>query len=316
MARPKITSRLWADLSLLVVTAVWGATFVMVKEALSAAGPLTFLTLRFSLAALVLLPVLAARRGPIPRSVAVSGAAIGLFLAAGYAFQTAGLQFTSASKAGFITGLSVVIVPVLAALLLRQRPAGATLVGVALATVGLGLLSLGDEVSIELGDLLMLGCAVSFALHIVAVGRFAPRRDVLALTTAQIVAAALLTGTGALLFERPMPGQLGEILPAAVFTGLFATVAAFYLQTHAQRFTTPTHTALIFTMEPVFAGLFGYLLAGERLGARGLAGCGLILAGMLIGQVAGSSFKVQVSSREDPRARDGLAGREPQLPAA
>ena len=113
-----------------------------------------------------------------------------------------------------------------------------------------------------------------------------------------------------------MPGQLGEILPAAVFTGLFATVAAFYLQTYAQRFTTPTHTALIFTMEPVFAGLFGYLLAGERLGARGLAGCGLILAGILIGQVAGSSFKVQVSSQEDPRARDGLAGREPQLPAA
>jgi drug/metabolite transporter (DMT)-like permease len=297
LAHAKTASRLWADLSLLVVTAIWGATFVMVKEALAAAGPLTFLGLRFSLAALVLVPALAVRRGPFSWNLAGSGAAIGLFLFTGYALQTAGLQFTSASKAGFITGLSVVIVPLLATLL-RQPPTNRALVGAALATVGLGLLSLGDDVSIQPGDLLVLGCAASFALHIVAVGRFAPRQDVLALTTAQIVAAALLTGAGALLFERPMAGQLAEILPAALFTGLFATVAAFYLQTRAQRFTSPTHTALIFTMEPVFAGLFGYLLAGERLGARGLAGCGLILAGILTSQVEGSRFHAR--SPESP----------------
>lgn len=286
MTRAKNRARLWADLSLLGVTAVWGATFVMVKEAMASAGPLTFVALRFALASAVLAPLLASSRTRPSRPVLLGGAAAGLFQFSGYVLQTAGLQFTTASKAGFITGLAVVIVPLLAAMVLRRPPARPTLVGVVLATVGLGLLSLEGNLTVERGDLLVLGCAVSFALHILAVGHFAPKADVLGLTFSQIAAAAVFTTVGAALFEQPTSGQLRAILPAAAFTGLFATVAAFYLQTQAQRFTTPTHTALIFSMEPVFAALFGYLLAGDRLGWRALVGCGLILAGMLVAQLA------------------------------
>jgi drug/metabolite transporter (DMT)-like permease len=277
--------RFWADSSLLVVTAIWGGTFVMVKDAVTEVGPLTFLALRFALATLVLLPVMVRHTRAISWRLAANGTTVGLFLFAGYAFQTAGLQFTSASKAGFITGLSVVLVPVISAVAFGNKPGLGALAGVALSTIGLGLLSLGDDVTPRVGDLLVLACAGSFALHILAVGSFAPRHDVLPLTAGQIAAAAVLNGAGALLFETPRVSQLAAVLPAALFTGLLATVAAFYLQTYAQRFTTPTHTALIFTMEPVFAGLFGYLLAGERLSERGLLGCGLILAGMLISRV-------------------------------
>jgi drug/metabolite transporter (DMT)-like permease len=277
--------RFWADSSLLLVTAIWGGTFVMVKDALTEVGPLTFLALRFTLATLVLLPVLVRYTRAISWRLAAHGAAVGLFLFAGYAFQTAGLQFTPASKAGFITGLSVVIVPLISAFALRKPPPAQTLGGVILATVGLALLSLGETLSLEVGDLLVLACAISFAVHILAVGWFAPRYEVLLLTAAQIAAAAALNGCGALLFEAPTLAQLQAVMPAALFTGVLATVAAFYVQTYAQRFTTPTHTALIFTMEPVFAGLFAYLLAGERLSERGIIGCGLILAGMLVAQI-------------------------------
>ena len=273
-----------ADLSLLLVAVVWGATFVMVKDAVTLAGPLTFVGLRFALAAAVLLPLAATRIGPSPLPL-LGGLVAGVFLFAGYALQTAGLQFTSASKAGFITGLAVVIVPVLTTLIDRRLPPAATALGVLLATAGLALLSLADALSVQAGDLLVLGCAVAFALHILVVGHAAPGSDVVGLTFAQIMAAALLTVPSAFLFERPAGAQLLAVLPAALFTGVFATVVAFYLQTRAQRFTTPTHTALIFTMEPVFAGLFGFLLAGERLGPRALVGCALILAGMLVAQL-------------------------------
>jgi drug/metabolite transporter (DMT)-like permease len=283
-----VGASIWADLGLLVVAAVWGGTFVMVKDALSEAGPLTFLAVRFALAAVVLVPTLARRREALSWRLVGGGGGLGLLLFGGYAFQTAGLQFTSASKAGFITGLSVVIVPLFSALVLQRPPGLTTWLGVSLATVGLALLSLGDELSVGLGDGLVLGCAFCFALHIVALGRLSPKTDTLALTSAQILAAACLNTAGALIFEAPRASHLIAVLPAALFTGLFATVGAFYLQTYAQRFTTPTHTALIFSMEPVFAALFAYLLAGERLEARGLIGCGLILAGMLSRRVKGA----------------------------
>src|SRR5262249_53908257 len=150
----------------------------MVKEALAGAGPLTFVALRFALAALVVLPMVRFRSATLSWGLVRAGGLVGLCLFAGYALQTAGLQFTSAAKAGFITGLSVVIVPLLEAAALRRPPAWSTLVGVALATLGLALLTLGGDVTVELGDLLVLGCALAFALHILSVDRYAGRHDV------------------------------------------------------------------------------------------------------------------------------------------
>jgi drug/metabolite transporter (DMT)-like permease len=297
--------RLLADSALLVVTLIWGSTFVMVKDAVASYPVFNFLALRFAFAAVALLPFVLLRqqsRGAEERRSGVGPSAplllrtaapllIGAALFAGYTFQTTGLRLTTPAKAGFITGLSVVIVPLVAALLLRQPPGRNAWVGVGLALAGLALLSLTAAMTIEPGDLLVLGCAVAFAAHILLTGYFSPRYDPLWLTLGQIVTVAILSGVAALLVESPpgptafTRGLTGQVLFAAAFTGIFATSFAFGIQTISQRFTTSTHTALIFAAEPVFAGLFSFLLIGEVLGPRQLIGCGLILAGMVVAEM-------------------------------
>jgi drug/metabolite transporter (DMT)-like permease len=304
--------QLLADAALLGVTAIWGATFVMVKDAVASLPVFSFMALRFVFAALVLLPfVLLRQRGrqgrghtpakespvhpvtPSPAHLVSASLLIGIALFAGYAFQTAGLHLTTPAKAGFITGLSVVIVPVAASLLLRQAPEHNAWLGVGLATAGLALLSLQNGLAIAPGDLLVFCCALAFAAHILLTGRFAPRFDPLVLTFGQIVVVMLLSGCAALLFDVRAAGGLTSFRPAltpqvlfaAAFTGLFATSLAFGFQTVAQRFTSSTHTALIFAAEPVFAALFSFLLIGEVLGPRQLLGCGLILAGMIVAEM-------------------------------
>lgn len=276
---------LQADLALLVVTMVWGATFVMVKEAVAVFPVFAFLALRFALAVLTTAPLLLiGQSNPIKSGELAAGCLVGLFLFAGYSLQTWGLRYTTSARAGFITGLSVVIVPVLSAVVLRRRPERGAIVGVALAVLGLGLLSWQGGLAPSLGDLLILGCAFAFASHIVALGKFAPEMRPLPLTFGQLVAVALLSSLLAGFLETPLPRLKGHVLGAAAFTGVLATTFAFGVQTAAQRFTSPTHTALIFAMEPVFAALFGFLLAGETLGLREGIGCLCILAGMVISE--------------------------------
>ena len=289
--------QLGADAALLMVTVVWGATFVMVKDAVTAFPVFSFMALRFGLAALALAPLVAwqARRNralatgmaPAPRGawrrLAFSSLLVGVALFAGYAFQTAGLKLTTPAKAGFITGLSVVFVPIGAALVLRQPPSRNAWFGVLLATIGLALISLNDGFAVEVGDLLVLCCAVAYAAHILLLGHFAPRQNAMQLALGQIAAVAVFSATAAMAFDDPAP-LTGQVLFAAAFTGVLATAAAFFIQTVSQRFTTSTHTALIFAAEPVFAGLFSFLLVGETLGPRQLLGCGLILVGMLVAE--------------------------------
>ncbi|MCC6175029.1 MAG: DMT family transporter [Chloroflexi bacterium] len=295
-ASSRVAARRRADLALIGVAALWGLTFPLVKDALDAAGPFTFVAARFGLAALVMAPwVILRARGPgrkvrfWDRSLILAGALLGGLLFAGYAFQTAGLQYTGAGRAGFITGLNVVLVPLIGGLLGRQKIDRAIVCGVTLALAGLVLLSLRElatqALDVTLGDLLVFGCAWAFAAHILVVDRFAPGHDVVPLTFAQIAVVAALATAAALLWETPSAAELGAIAAAAIFTGLLCTVAAFTFQVYAQRFTSPTHTALIFSAEPVFAALFAYLLAGERLGPAELGGCALILGGMLVVQL-------------------------------
>ena len=320
----RASARRWADLALLGVSGVWGATFVMVKDALADVGPLTFVAFRFGLAALALLPLLWVRRGGCKSDgggpnaapgLARAGTVVGVCLFAGYAFQTAGLQFTGAGRAGFITGLSVVIVPLLSALLGRRPIERAVGVGVLSATAGLALLSLGDPAAraleVGLGDVLVFGCAWCFAFHILAVGRLAPGRSAVRLAFAQILVVAVLSGAAALIWERPTWDGLVAVWPAAAFTGLLCTVVGFTVQTRAQSFTSPSHTALIFSSEPVFAALFAYVFANERLGVPELLGCALILGGMLIVQLAPPSHRPS-----GPAAHGGVrAVPEPPLQA-
>ena len=291
--------QLLADAALLLVAAIWGATFVMVQDAVSGFPVFAFLALRFSLAALALLPFYAGARRwrPVPAGAASSGGTgvhallpgllVGLALFSGYAFQTFGLRDTTPAKAGFITGLSVVMVPLGQAIFMRRPPGRGPALGVGLATVGLGLLTLQADLSVSRGDLLVLSCAVSFAAHILLVGRFAPHWHPLRLALVQIATVAVLSSVAAATWDRPIGWPAGNGWFAAAFTGLLATSLAFFLQSRAQQATTPTHTALIFAAEPVFAGLFSFLLVGEVMGPRQIAGSALILAGMLAAEISG-----------------------------
>lgn len=288
--------QLTADAALLFVAAIWGATFVMVQDAVRGFPVFAFLALRFSLASLALLPLLLlsrparpapTSRPPLPARLAalLPGVLIGAALFAGYAFQTLGLRETTPAKAGFITGMSVVLVPLGQAIFLRRPPRRASLIGVTLAAVGLALLSLQADLSLSRGDLLVLACAVAFAGHILLMGRYAPGWPPLRLAFVQIVTVALLSAATALWAEQPIGQPTGSVWFAAAFTGLLATALAFFIQSRAQQATSPTHTALIFASEPVFAGLFSFLLIGELFGPRQLAGSALIVAGMVVSEI-------------------------------
>ena len=293
------------ELAMVAVTAVWGSTFVLVRDAVAQIPPFTFIAYRFLAAALLLTairPRLAlgwsgadsrpggdggpgldggGRLGPL-----AAGAVIGLVLFAGYGFQTVGLQYTTASNAGFITGLSVVLTPLLGALLLRQAPGRWPVTGACVAAVGLACLSL-QRLEVRKGDALVFACAVAFATHILLLGRYAPRLSTYRLAVVQLATAGLLALIWAGLAGDLAAPASSEVWVALAITSVAASAGAFLIQTRAQREVSPTRTAVIFTMEPVFAGLFGFLLAGERLSGRGWLGAGLILAGMLTAELGG-----------------------------
>jgi drug/metabolite transporter (DMT)-like permease len=274
--------RLQADAALVGNTIVWGVTFVLVKSALADISPLIFLALRFTLASLALL-VFFRRRWKAGWPEIRAGALVGFFLFSGYVLQTIGLQFTSAPKSAFITGLTSVIVPLLGALVYRIRPQASELLGVAMAVAGLGMMALiGPLGSVNRGDLLTVGCAVAFAVHIVTLGHYSGKIGFETLSLVQVATAAVLAGSLCWWSESPRWVWRPAVVYAILVTGLLATAAAFTVQAWAQRFTSSTRTALIYTLEPVFAWLTSYVLAGEGLAPRAAAGGALILGGVVL----------------------------------
>lgn len=289
--------QLQADLALLAVTFVWGVTFVVVQDALSGIGPYYFIGIRFALAFAFLGLIYWKRFALLDRETLKAGFIIGIFLFAGYAFQTVGLKYTTASNAGFITGLAVVLVPLISSILTKKLPGIGALLGIGCATVGLALLSLGDNLTVNFGDVLTFFCALSYAGHILLVGRYAPRHDPVLLAILQIgVVAVIGLGCGAL--WETMPDQFSRpVWMGLLITAIPATALAFLIQNSVQRFTSPTHTAIIFIMEPVFAAATGWLVAGEILTARQWVGCLLILTGMLVAELK-DSLTAEVRPKE------------------
>jgi drug/metabolite transporter (DMT)-like permease len=273
-----------AEAALVWNTAVWGATFVVVKAALADVSPVLFLALRFSVASLALAPLLARqRRTSWDWRTAGAGALAGICLFTGYLTQTLGLRLTSAPKSAFITGWSPVMVPLLSALVYRTRPRVSEVCGLLVATAGLVLMTLkGAAEAVNPGDLLTFLCAIAFAAHIVVLGHFAERMSFEILSVMQIVMAAVLSLALFWWVEPPhirwRPATIGAIL----VTGLFATALAFTIQAWAQRYTTPTRTGLIYMLEPVFAWVTSFLLAGEGMSRRAAAGAVLILGGVVL----------------------------------
>jgi len=288
----KPTRSQWADLSLLLVTLVWGSTFVIVKLGIADLPPFPFLAIRFGLAFISLVPFLWFQKAHICKGTLLKGVALGVILFSGYTWQTVGLQYTTASNAGFITGLSVVIVPALVTLTTRKLPHPTLLLGVLSALVGLAFLSLGDRLQFNKGDLMIVVCALSFALHIFLVGRYAPLTNATVLASAQILTVSVLSGIFSVLLPHPTVNFSTNALLALLLTAVPATSLAFFVQTKMQQFTTPTHTALIFTMEPVFSAVSAFIFAGEILTPKGLLGAGLVLGGMLIAEFTGSENEI------------------------
>jgi drug/metabolite transporter (DMT)-like permease len=270
--------------ALLLAAAIWGGTFPLVKDALHDIGPFEFLALRFGIATVayvVLWPRLARKAMTVNVK---AGLVVGALLAAGHGFQTAGIEFTRATNAGFITGLYVVFTPILAAAFLKRRPSVIVMFGVVLTTVGLALMSVrfGDSgTAVNVGDMLVLCCAIAYAGQIVAVGRWAPEMDARVLTLQQFavtfVVFALITPV-----EDMRAPTTSAVWIALIATAFGSSVYGIGVQVWAQQRISPTPAAIIYSMEAPFAAIAAYFLSDERLPTRAWLGAGLILAGMLI----------------------------------
>ncbi len=269
-----------ADAALLGNTLIWGATFVLVKDALRDVSPMVYLALRFTLAGLALFLIYGKK---LRRDSVAAGVIAGLALFLGYLFQTTGLQYTTPSKSAFYTSLSIPMVPLLAAVLYRKAPRGIEIAGVAVASAGMLLLTTeGSRLVWDRGSLLSFLCAVAFAAHIVTVGYFAKRSSFETVAAVQVITAAVLAGAAFPFFEKARLHWTGPVIGAVAVTALFATALAFSVQAWAQQHTTATRTALIYTLEPVWAWITSWKLTGERLSGTSLTGGLLILAGVLL----------------------------------
>jgi drug/metabolite transporter (DMT)-like permease len=280
-----LIARVPALLVLLAVTAVWGVTFVQVKDAVALYPLFAFLAVRFGIASATLAIPGARRVARLGRTGVAEGIGAGALLGTGYALQTAGLERTTVSSTGFVTGMYVVLTPLLGLALFRVHVASSVWTGVLLATAGLALLA-GIHRGGVAGDLLVLAGAAVYSLQILLMERYAPRYDAVAFTLVEMLAAfAGLLAVALALGQLEVPHGW-TVWGALLVTGVFASALAFLAQTWAQRRTTAARTALAFSMEPVWAALFGITLAGDRLGAAGWAGCALIMAGIVVAELA------------------------------
>jgi drug/metabolite transporter (DMT)-like permease len=287
-----------ALICLLVVTAIWGSTFVVVKDAVSRVPVMDFLAIRFVLAAALMVLLRPASLRGISRNGMWKGVALGCCLGAGYIAQTIGLRYASAAVSGFITGMFVVFAPLISWLVLRKMIGARRWFAVGIALVGLALIGMRGW-TIGTGELLTLACALFFAFHIVGLGEWSSGQEPYGLALVQIGTVGLATTAIALSGGMRIPLDPGFWI-AIVITSVFATALAFVVQTWAQSILHPAQAAVVLTMEPVFAGLIAVLLARERLSVATILGAACIVAAMLIAQVRASESRA--STRRPNRA--------------
>ena len=290
------------------VVFVWGATFVVIKDALNDISPLLFNLLRMSLATAALALVYRRHLRSLSLRAWISGAVVGACLAMGYQFQTAGLALTTPSKSAFLTGLVVVIVPLLLAIpALRARgthsPGWNAFAGAVLAFIGIVLLtsppggySLGSLGAVNFGDILSIFCALGFALHVLALARTSPNVPFQQLAVLQIAFCTVFMAASLPVFEHPWINPTPRLFLAIMVAAFLATAAAFTIQSWAQQYLPPTHTALILTLEPVFAWITAFLVLHERLGLRASVGAILILSGIALTELLPS--RIQPTAHE------------------
>jgi drug/metabolite transporter (DMT)-like permease len=271
---------------LVFVSMIWGSTFLIVQDTIKLTGPFTFLAMRFSIGALVLALIFHRRLAQITRAEIITGSMIGLFLFGTYALQTTGLQYTTSSKAGFITGMYVPLVAILAVPMLHQKPTLGSILGVILSVAGLALISVNSsfQFTFGLGELLVVGCAIACGLHVIFISKFAPGVDAINLAIVQIALTALLSFIAMPIAREPFVLPPLLVWGSALFMGVAATAFALAVMNRVQQFVSSTQATLIYALELVWVGMLGSL-AGEQLSLFAWIGCGCILLGMISGEL-------------------------------
>jgi drug/metabolite transporter (DMT)-like permease len=275
------------DALLVLITLIWGSTFLIVKNTVRLSGPFTYLALSYGIGSIILALIFHRRLIRISLAELLSGLVLGMILFTAYALQTIGLQYTTVSKAGFITGLYVPLVPVFAFLLLRQKPTQGAIVGFALSLTGLFLISFNDKFNLTfgLGETLILGAAIAFALHIVSVSKFAPNVDAINLAIVQLALTSLLSFLAIPITREPIVMPPLIVWGSVLFMGIVDLAFTLSAMIWVQQLVSSTRAALIYALEPMWAALFGFALAGDKLSLLAWIGCGFILAGMIVGRV-------------------------------
>lgn len=299
---------IFADLMLLMVALVWGTTFIVVQNAIDLLPPHSFNAIRFLVASVIILflTIIFDKKSllNITKEIWIAGSILGLFLFFGYAFQTLGLLYTSAAKAGFITGLNVVLVPIFSVILLKSRPKITSIFGVALAAIGLYIMTSIGNTDYSFGDFLVFLCAIFFALQIVTTGKYAPKYSAFVLAWIQITVVGILSLLSAFIFEDTTALTSPSILLdknvfiALLITSVFATALAFLAQTTFQKHSSPTKVAIIFAMEPVFAAITSVIVLGEMLSVNVTIGGSLIFIGMILAEIPPEKITTLFRSKE------------------
>ncbi len=289
-----------AELLLLLITLIWGGTFSIIKSALEDVSPLIFLGMRFGLST-ILYSIFFGGFKHLNLTTLKHSLIIAFLLFAGFALQTVGLKYTTASKSGFITGMLVIFTPIIQFIIERKPPKPGNIIGIVLVTFGLLLLT-SKESSIEsfllsfgenftIGDFLTLLCAIMFAFYIVYLDIYSKQHPTSALVFVQLAVTSVFSFLIAPLFENVTINLTSRLVFALLYTSLLATIFAIYIQTEYQKFTTPTHAAVIFTMEPVFAAIIARIFLSEKLSSFAIIGSILMFSGLLISELSDLLFK-------------------------
>ena len=292
-------TKYFAEFALIFATVIWGGTFVIIKESLDDVSTLLFISIRFIFASLLLLPFLVKRKKLITKSLLKEGTLLGFFLFLGFAFQTIGLKYTTATRSGFLTGISVIIIPFLQLIIEKRPPTKGTIAGTILVFFGLAFLSSkGDSIfsvfseigtNFNFGDFLTLLCTIFFATQIVLIDIVSKKYDFVSLLFVQLATVGILSALGSILFDVAMIEEL-KLIPTnylifgIFYTGLLATLFNIGIQTKFQKEITPTKAGIIFSFEPIFSALFAFFLLNEKITNFGLIGSMMIFLGLIVSE--------------------------------
>lgn len=280
-----------ADLSLLLVAMLWGGGFVVIKDALDSITPFYIMSMRFGLSFILMCIVFWKRVKKINKQEIIGGTVIGIFLFLAFAFQTIGIQYTTAGKQAFLTAIYVVEVPFLYWIFMKKKPDNYSIVAAFLAFFGITMLTMQGTMKINLGDALTLICSLFFAVQIISTGFYAEKLDPIVLTVVQFVVAAILSYICALIFEPKLPNLSNGTIFSIIYLSLFSTLIAFLIQNIAQKYTSSTHAAIILSLESFFGCFFAVIFLGEQLTVKIVIGCIFIFLSIITAETRWSFLR-------------------------